>query len=88
MQPRIIVPGARQEERPEECLNDPQTGRDRLHGLLMTYRQGDISVVWAYRQQQASDIGGCIFDLVRVRAAETHDPNRRKEARALRVGLQ
>ncbi len=80
---RLALP----EERQLARLEAPQTDWDRLHGLIMAYREGDVPVARAYLEKQAAEHSGRIFDLLEVWAAEARDPDRQKEARVLLYGL-
>lgn len=80
---RLALP----EERHDARLRDPQTDWDRLQGLLAAYREGDIPVARAYLQTQAAERTDRLLDLLEVWAAESRDPERRKEARAALYGL-
>ncbi len=80
---RLALP----EERQPARLAESQTDWDRLHGLIMAYREGDVPVARAYLQNQAAEHGDRILDLLEVWAAEARDPDRQKEARALLYGI-
>lgn len=75
------------EERHKTQLDDPKTDWDRLQGLLAAYREGDIPVARAYLHTQAAERTDRLLDLLEVWAAESRDPERRKEARAALYGL-
>lgn len=76
------------EERQCARLAEPQTDWDRLHGLIMADREGDVPVARAYLQHQAAEHSDRILDLLVVWAAEVRDPDRQKEARALLFGIE
>jgi len=80
---RLALP----EERQGARLEAPQTDWDRLQGLVMAYRAGDIPVARAYLHQHAAGHEERILELLEVWAAESRDPDRRKEARVLLYGL-
>ena len=67
---------------------DPQTDWDRLQGLILAYREGDIPVARAYLQTHAAEHAERILDLLEVWAAEARDPERQKEARMMLYGLR
>ncbi|MCP5114159.1 MAG: DUF1156 domain-containing protein, partial [bacterium] len=81
---RLVLP----EERQPARLENPQTDWDRLHGLIMAYREGDVPVARAYLQKQAAEHSDRVLDLLNVWAAEARDPDRQKEARAALYGLR
>ncbi len=81
---RLALP----EERQPARLDAPQTDWDRLHGLILAHRQGDIPVARAYLQRHAAEHAGRILDLLEVWAAEARDPERQKEARMMLCGLR
>jgi hypothetical protein len=74
---RLALPEQRQPAR----LANPQTDRDRLHGLIMAYREGDIPVALAYLQEHAAEHSERIIDRLEVWAAEARHPDRQREAR-------
>ncbi len=80
---RLALPAERESVR----LANPQTDWDRLHGLIMAYREGDIPVARAYLQRHAADNTSRILDLLEVWAAEARDPLVQKEARVALYGL-
>jgi adenine-specific DNA methylase len=80
---RLALPEQRQPAR----LANPQTDWDRLHGLIMAYREGDIPVARAYLQEHAAEHSDRIIDLLEVWAAEARHPDRQREARTMLYGL-
>jgi putative DNA methylase len=80
---RLALPEQRQPAR----LANPQTDWDRLHGLIMAYREGDIPVARAYLQEHAAEHSDRIIDLLDVWAAEARHPDRQREARTMLYGL-
>jgi len=80
---RLALP----EERQPARLANPQTDWDRLHGLIMAYREGDIPVARAYLQEHAAEHSDRIVDLLEVWAAEARHPDRQREARTMLYGL-
>jgi hypothetical protein len=81
---RLALP----EERHSARLSDPQTDWDRLQGLIQAYREGDIPVARAYLQTQAAEHADRILDLLDVWAAETRNPDLKRQARAALFGLR
>lgn len=80
---RLALP----EERQSARLAEPQTDWDRLHGLLMAYREGDVPVARAYLQRHAAAHGERVRHLLEVWTAEARDPERQKEGRRLLYDL-
>lgn len=80
---RLALPAERESVR----LANPQTDWDRLHGLIMAYREGDIPVARAYLQRHAAENTGRILDLLEVWGTEARDPDVQKEARMMQYGL-
>jgi len=80
---RLALP----EERQPARLANPQTDWDRLHGLIMAYREGDTPVARAYLQGHATEHSDRIIDLLEVWAAEARHPDRQREARTMLYGL-
>ncbi|NCA89399.1 MAG: DUF1156 domain-containing protein [Gammaproteobacteria bacterium] len=80
---RLALP----EERRSFRLENPQTDWDRLQGLILAYREGDIPVARAYLQNQAAASAERILDLLEVWATEARDPELKKQARAALYGL-
>jgi putative DNA methylase len=80
---RLALP----EERQPARLANPQTDWDRLHGLIMAYREGDTPVARAYLQAHATEHSDRIIDLLEVWAAEARHPDRQREARTMLYGL-
>lgn len=80
---RLALP----EERRSFRLENPQTDWDRLQGLILAYREGDIPVARAYLQSQAAASAERILDLLEVWATEARDPELKKQARAALYGL-
>jgi putative DNA methylase len=81
---RLALP----EERDPRRLEQPQTDWDRLHGLLLAYRRGELPVARQYLAAQAADTGGRILDLLTVWAREMGDETARREAEGLLFGLR
>mgnify|MGYP001258252272 FL=1 len=79
---------ARPEERNKRRLENPQTEWDILHGLIMSYREGDVPVARAYLAQHAEGKEQVILDLLSVWAAEMSEDTLRKEAEAMLFGLK
>jgi len=79
---------SRPDERDKRRLDNPQTDWDRLHGLLMAYRKGDLPVARQYLAANASDQAPRIIDLLEVWAREMDEDEPRKEAEALLYGLK
>jgi hypothetical protein len=75
------------EERREARLENPQTEWDILHGVIMTFREGDVPVARAYLDRHASEKKTLIRHLLTVWAAEVPDETLQKEARAILFGL-
>ena len=80
---RLALP----EERRSFRLENPQTDWDRLQGLILAYREGDIPVARAYLQTQAAASAERVLDLLEVWATEARDPELKKQARAALYGL-
>jgi len=80
---RLALP----EERQPARLANPQTDWDRVHGLIMAYREGDNPVARAYLQAHATEHSDRIIDLLEVWAAEARHPDRQREARTMLYGL-
>jgi adenine-specific DNA methylase len=80
---RLAIP----EERREARLENPQTEWDILHGVIMTFREGDVPVARAYLDRHASEKKTLIRHLLTVWAAEVPDETLQKEARAILFGL-
>ena len=80
---RLVLP----EERAEVRLTEPQTDWDRLQGLIVAHRDGDIPVARAYLQAHAAESTDRILDLLEVWATEARDPELKKQARAALYGL-
>jgi putative DNA methylase len=76
------------EERDKRRLEHPQTDWDRLHGMLMAYRRGDLPVARQYLAAHAADHTPRIVDLLGVYAKEMDDEGPRREAEALFFGLR
>ena len=79
---------ARPEERNRRRLDNPQTEWDILHGVIMSYRKGDIPVARAYLARHAEGRENLIKDLLNVWAAEMADVELGKEAQAMVFGLK
>jgi putative DNA methylase len=78
---------ARPEERNRNRLGKPLTMWDILHGLIISYRKGDIPVARAYLDANAPGSGSVIIDTLRVWTSKASDKNLRKEAKAILFGL-
>jgi putative DNA methylase len=81
---RLALP----EERDPRRLETPQTDWDRLHGLLLAYRRGELPVARQYLAAKAADSGGRVIDLLAVWAREMTDEPARREAEGLLFGLR
>jgi hypothetical protein len=79
---------ARPEERDPRRLENPQTEWDLLHGLIVSYRHGDIPVARGYLSRHAEGKEDLIKDLMNVWATEMPDETLRKEAQAIVFGLK
>jgi len=79
---------ARPEERDRRRLERPQTDWDRLHGLVLAYRQGDLPVARQYLATHVPDHPQRVIDLLEVWAREMNEDEPRKEAEALLFGLR
>jgi adenine-specific DNA methylase len=75
------------EERNAKRLERPQTDWDILHGMIESYRKGDIPVARAYLEEHANENTHRILDLLNVWAQEMADPDLRREMETLRFGL-
>ena len=71
---------ARPEERIARRLKKPLTMWDVLHGLIISYREGDIPVARAYLDANAPGAGGVIIDILRVWASKASDDKIRRSA--------
>lgn len=78
---------ARPEERIARRLKKPLTMWDVLHGLIMSYREGDIPVAKAYLDANAPGASGVIMDILRVWASRASDDKIRREAQVILFGL-
>lgn len=78
---------ARPEERDPRRLAQPQTDWDRLHGLLMAYREGDVPSARPYLDQQAAGRRDAVLDLLGVWIEEADEEGLQREGEALRFGL-
>lgn len=76
------------EERNRRRLDNPQTEWDILHGVIMSYRKGDIPVARAYLARHAEGRENLIKDLLNVWSAEMVDIELGKEAQAMVFGLK
>ena len=81
---RLALP----EERDPRRLETPQTDWDRLHGLLLAYRRGELPVARQYLATKAAGSGGRVIDLLAVWAREMTDESARREAEGLLFGLR
>jgi adenine-specific DNA methylase len=79
---------ARPEERDKRRLEQPQTDWDRLQGLLMAYRRGDLPVARQYLATHAAESTPRVIDLLEVWTREMDDEKARQEAEALLFGLR
>jgi putative DNA methylase len=79
---------ARPEERNSSRLKKPFTMWDILHGLIISYREGDIPVARAYLNANAPGSSGIVMDILRVWASKASDDKLRKEAQAILFGLE
>jgi putative DNA methylase len=77
----------RPEERNVTRLKKPFTMWDVFHGLIMSYREGDIPVARAYLDANAQGAVGVVIDILRVWASKASDEKIRKEAHAILFGL-
>jgi adenine-specific DNA methylase len=81
---RLALP----EERDPRRLDLPQTDWDRLHGLLLAHRRGELPVARQYLATKAADSGERVIDLLAVWAREMADEPTRREAEGLLFGLR
>ncbi|WP_295582739.1 DUF1156 domain-containing protein [uncultured Lamprocystis sp.] len=81
---RLALP----EERHAVRLTTPQTDWDRLQGLIAAYREGDIPVARAYLQEHAAESAERILALLEVWAAETRNPDLKRQGRMALFGLR
>jgi hypothetical protein len=81
---RLALP----EERDPRRLDQPQTDWDRLHGLLLAHRRGELPVARQYLATKAPNSGGRVIDLLAVWAREMADESARREAEGLLFGLR
>ncbi len=81
---RLLLP----EERHRQRLENPQTEWDIFHGLISSYRQGDLPLARNYLNKYAAGREQTIMDLLAVWVAETRDEAYRKEGEAILFGLQ
>ena len=79
---------ARPEERNENRLANPQTHWDILHGVIQSFREGDIPVARAYLDRHAADHRGKILDLLQVWAGEMDDQELRQEGETILFGMK
>ena len=77
----------RPEERNVRRLKKPLAMWDVFHGLIMSYREGDIPVAKAYLDANAQGAVGVVIDILRVWASKASDEKIRKEAHAILFGL-
>lgn len=81
---RLALP----EERDPRRLDAPQTDWDRLHGLLLAHRRGELPVARQYLATHAAATGERIIDLLAVWTREMADETTRREAEGLLFGLR
>lgn len=79
---------AKPEERDKRRIAKPQSDWDVLHGLIMSYRSGDIPVARAYLDQHREGRENTVLDLLEVWAVEAETPELRNEAKAILFGLK
>jgi adenine-specific DNA methylase len=81
---RLALP----EERHENRLKDPQTEWDILHGLIVSYREGDSPLARDYLAKHAAGREQIILDLLNVWSAEAKNESQRKEGEAILFTLR
>jgi len=78
----------RPEERNSKRISDPKSEWDKLHGLILAYREGDIPVVRAYLQKHAAGKEQLMIDLLAVWSDNVGDEKLKKEAERILYGLK
>jgi putative DNA methylase len=81
---RLAMP----DERVNARLERPQSEWDILHGLITSYRAGDVPVARAYLSQHAEGRQQVIVDLLNVWKNQVDTEELRKEAEAMLFGLK
>ena len=81
---RLALP----DERHPKRMEGPQTEWDFLHGLILSYREGDTPVARAYLDRNSDGRESVVLDLLTVWMTEIADEQLRKEARAIDFGLR
>ncbi len=79
---------AKPDERDQRRLEHPQTEWDMLHGLLMAFETGDVTLARPYLNTHAGGRKELILDLLEVWSAEVGDEALAKKAKALLFGLR
>lgn len=78
----------RPEERNSKRISDPKSEWDKLHGLILAYREGDIPVVRAYLQKHTAGKEQLMIDLLAVWSDNVGDEKLKKEAERILYGLK
>ena len=81
---RITLP----EERNPKRFEFPQGEWDILHGLIMSYREGDIPVARAYLSKHAESKEKNIIGILKIWAENCGNDNLKKEAERILYGLK
>jgi len=81
---RLALPNERNQKR----IDNPQSEWDVLHGIILSYREGDIPVARAYLQQHSDGKEQLFLDLLQVWTTENPEPDLRKEGQHILFGLQ
>lgn len=81
---RLALP----EERNSKRLENPQTEWDVLHGLIMSYREGDAPVARAYLERHGGAKQQLILDLLYIWTEIMADEDLQREGKAILYGLQ
>lgn len=76
------------EERAPARLEKPQTGWDRLHGLIAAYREGEDVLARAYFEKHCLDQAQLLMDLLEVYRAEIADEQLQREVDWVRFALE
>lgn len=79
---------ARPEERNSKRISDPKSEWDKLQGLILAYREGDIPVVRAYLHKHAAGKEQLMIDLLAVWSDNIGDEKLKKEAERILYGLK